>query len=79
VLAAAGVLELVHQQVADAVGDGHGGVGGQAVCAFQHALGDLRDFNEVHRAGFGKDDCSSAAAWRKRVKQARTICQSSSV
>ncbi len=79
VLAAAGVLKLVDEQVADAVGDGERGVGGQAVFAAEHALGDLRDLGEVDRAGFGKDHLSSAAAWRSSVKQARTICQSSSV
>ena len=56
VLAAAGVLELVDQQVADAVGDGHGGFGGKAVVASKHALSDLRDFDEVDGGGFGEDD-----------------------
>ena len=55
-LAAARVLKLVDQQVADAFGDGEGGVGGKAIVAFEHALSDLRHFNEVHRAGLGKDD-----------------------
>ena len=39
----------------NAIGDGHGGIGGQTIGAFQHALGDLRDFDVVHRGGFGKD------------------------
>ena len=78
-LAAAGVLELVDQQVADTVGDSERGVAGKAVFGLEHALRDLRDLNEVHCAGFGKDDLSCAAAWRSSVKQARTICQSSSV
>ena len=30
-------------------------VGGQAVFVLEHALGDLRDFDEVHGAGFGED------------------------
>ena len=80
VLAAAGVLEFVDQQVADAVGDGERGVGGQAVVALGGLLGDLRHFNEVHGAGFGKDNSAvRPAAWRSSVKQARTMCQSSSV
>ncbi len=56
VLAAAGVLELIDQQMADAVGDGQRGVGGQAVVALEHVLGDLRDLDEVHGSGLGKDD-----------------------
>ena len=55
-LAAAGVLEFVDQQVVDAVGDGDGGVGGEAVVASENALGDLCDLDEIDGAGFGKDD-----------------------
>ena len=54
-LAPAGVLELVDQKVMDAVGKGEGGVGGQTVVTAKDALGDLCDFDEVDRAGFGKD------------------------
>ena len=39
VLAAAGVLELIDEQVANVVGDSQRGVGGQAVFAAQNALG----------------------------------------
>ena len=55
-LAAAGVLELVDEQVANAVGDGQSGVGGLAVFATENALGDLGDFDEVDLGGLGKDD-----------------------
>ena len=37
-LAAAGVLELVDEDVANSVGDGESSVGGLAVGAAQHAL-----------------------------------------
>jgi hypothetical protein len=67
VLAAAGVLKLVDQQVADAVGDGQRRVGGQAVFASEHALGDLRDLGEVHGAGLGKGDLQLA----RRLAQQR--------
>ena len=60
VLAAAGVLKLVDEQVVDAVGDGEGGVGGLAVGALEDVEGDLRDFNVVDCAGFGKDDAELA-------------------
>ncbi len=56
VLAAAGVLKLVDQQVANAVAEGKGGFGRQAVVAFECALGDLCDFNEVHPRSLGEDD-----------------------
>ena len=49
------------------VGDGQRRVGGQAVLAAQHALGDLRDLDEVHRAGLGKGDSQFA----RRVAQQR--------
>ena len=54
-LEAAGVLELVYQQMTDTIGDGHGSIGGQTVGAIQHALGDLRDFGVVHGGSFCKD------------------------
>ena len=55
VLTAAGVLELVDKQMADIVGDGQRGVAGQIVFAAEDLLGNLRDFNEVDRAGLCED------------------------
>ena len=55
-LAAAGVLKLVDEDVVDAVGDGDGGVGGLAVGVFKDGEGDLRDFNVVDCAGLREDD-----------------------
>ncbi len=60
VLAAAGVLEFVDQQVTDAVGDGQGRIGGKAVFASKHAPSDLRDLDEIHGSGFGEDDLQLA-------------------
>ena len=59
-LAAAGVLKLVDEDVMDAVGDGEGGVGGLAVGALEDVEGDLGDFNVVDGAGFSKDDAELA-------------------
>jgi hypothetical protein len=56
VLAAAGVLKLVDEDVVDAVGDGKSGVGGQAVGTLEDGEGDLGDFGVVNGAGFSKDD-----------------------
>ena len=56
VLAAAGVLELVDQQVADSVGDGLRGVDGKLVFALENVERDLRDFSKVGSRGLGKDD-----------------------
>jgi hypothetical protein len=56
VLAAAGVLELVDEDVVDAFGENLGGVGGGAVGVGEDAEGDLGDFNVVDRAGLGEDD-----------------------
>ena len=56
VLAAAGVLELVDEEVMDTVGDGDGGVGGKPVFAAEDALGDLGDLNEIDGGGFSEDD-----------------------
>ena len=60
VLAAAGVLEFVDQKVANAVGDSNRGVRGEIVVALEHALGNLRDLDEVHSSGFGKGDSQLA-------------------
>ena len=66
-LPTAGVLELVNEQVAYAVGDGHRRVRGKIVVALQHALGNLRDLDEVHSPGFGKGDLQFA----RRLAQQR--------
>jgi len=79
VLPTAGVLELVNEQVAYAVGDGHRRVRGKIVVALQHALGNLRDSMKSTVPASAKAICNSPAAWRSSVKQERTICQSSSV
>ena len=55
-LTAAGVLELVHQQVANAVGESDCSVAGKPVFAFENAFGNLRDFDEVYGRGLGEDD-----------------------
>jgi hypothetical protein len=60
VLAAAGVLKLVDQQVADFVGDGESCVGGKIVFASEHALGNLRYLGEVHCACLCKGDSQFA-------------------
>ena len=80
VLAAAGVLEFVDQQVADAVGDSLRCVSRKPVFALENMLRNLRHFDVIRCAGFSKHDLQLA---RRRgaatVKQARTICHSSSV
>jgi len=78
VLAAAGVLKLVDEDVVDAVGDGKSGVGGQAVGTLEdvRAIGRLRC---SQRRRLQQRRRELGAALRSRVKQARTICQSSSV
>ena len=48
VLAAAGVLELVDQQMANAVGDAHRGVCWQTVIALQRIQRKLRNLGVVH-------------------------------
>jgi hypothetical protein len=55
VLAAAGVLKLVDEDVVDAVGDREGGVRGLAVGALEDVKGDLGDFNVVDGSGFSED------------------------
>jgi len=60
VLAAAGVLELVDEDVVDAVGDGESGVRGLAVGALEDVEGDLGDFDVVDGAGFSEDDAELA-------------------
>ncbi len=42
--------------MADGVGDGKGGIGGETIVGFEDAFGDLRDLNEVDGGGFGEDD-----------------------
>src|ERR1039458_3135620 len=55
------------EQVAYAVGDGYRRVRGKIVVALQHALGNLRDLDEVHSPGFGKGDLQFA----RRLAQQR--------
>ena len=55
-LATAGVLELVDEEVMDAVGECDGGVGGVAVFSAEDGLGDLGDLGEVDGGGFCEDD-----------------------
>ena len=56
VLAAAGVLEFVNEQMADAVGNGHGGFRWLVIFAAEHAEGNLRDLDEVDHACLSKSD-----------------------
>ena len=61
VLAAAGVLEFVDQQVADAVGRQRARLrwaGRLRLCSTLER--DLRDLDEVHRASLGEDDVQLA-------------------
>ena len=55
-LAAAGVLKFVDEQVVDAVGNREGGVGGLALGGLEDAECGLRDLGVVDRAGLGKDN-----------------------
>ena len=55
VLAATGVLEFVDEQVANIIGDGECGIGGQLIFVAEDLPGDLCDFNEVDRAGVSED------------------------
>ena len=66
-LAAAGVLKLIHQQVSNAVGDGESRFAWLAIFAFQYSLSDLRNFDEVHRSRFGKN----CAQFARSVPQQR--------
>ena len=54
-LAAAGVLELVNQQVVDAVGNGQRGVARIFVLVLQHAPSNLRHFDVVDRRVLGEN------------------------
>ena len=47
-LAAAGVLKLIDEQVTNAVADSKRGIGWQPSAAVENALGNLRDLDEVH-------------------------------
>ncbi len=66
VLAAAGVLELVDQQVADAIGNDERGFGGQLVFAAEDVPGDLRDFNEVNGASFSEHGLQFASGMAEK-------------
>ena len=66
VLAAAGVLEFVHEQMADAVGNGECGFRGLAVFVSEHAEGNLRDLDEVDRACSGKGDAEIGGGLAKK-------------
>ncbi len=52
----AGVLKFIDEQMADAVGDGEGGVARHIFVSVKHPLGDVSDFCEIHPAGFGELD-----------------------
>ena len=56
VLAAAGVLKFVNEQVVDAVSNRESGVRWLAVFILEHAESNLCDFNKVDHACFRKDD-----------------------
>src|SRR5271156_6515523 len=56
VLTAAGVLEFIHEKMANSVGDGQSCVRRKSVCALEHAEGNLRHFSEVGSGRFGEDD-----------------------
>ena len=60
VLAAAGVLKLIDQQMLNAVGECLRGIARQVVLALESSLRDLCDFNEVGLARFRKDDAQLA-------------------
>ncbi len=64
VLAAAGILRLVHQQVTNAIGDVDGRVTGLPVAACEYTLRDLRYLDEVDRACFseGRNQLSDGMA-----------------
>ena len=67
VLTAAGVLEFIDQQVADAVGYGQRGIGGKAVFSFKHASRDLRDLGVSPRFRIRRRPLAARpAAWRSR-------------
>ena len=59
-LAAAGVLKFVDEQVADTVGNRQRRFAGNASIAFENMQGDLSYFNEVDGACFGKDGAQFA-------------------
>ena len=54
-LAAAGVLEFVDEEMMDAVGNGHCGVGRRIVGITENGLRDLGDLSEIERGVFGED------------------------
>ena len=60
VLATAGVLKLIHQQMPDIVRDVQRRIAGQPVLAHQHALGNLSHLNKVHRSRLGENDSQLA-------------------
>ena len=53
-LAAAGVLEFVDQQMSDAIGNSERGFGGELIFAAEDVTGDLRDFDEVNGTSFSE-------------------------
>jgi hypothetical protein len=56
VLAAAGVLKFVDEQMANSIGDGLRAIGGQPVVASEYMERDLSDLNEVRGCGLCEDD-----------------------
>ena len=59
VLAAAGVLKFVDEQMTDAVGDRQSARRWADRLRRAGRLRNLRDLNEVDCAGFGEDDCAA--------------------
>ena len=55
-LASAGVLEFVDQQMANSIGDGLRGVDGKLVFALEDTERDLCNFSKVGGGSLGKDD-----------------------
>ncbi len=75
VLGARGVLKLVHEKVAQIAADGEEAVGR----VFEHFDGGEGYLSEVDGIAFGKNDSSSAMAWRRTVKRWRSVVHCSSV
>ena len=65
-LAAAGVLEFVNEQVADAVSNRESGVRWLVIFVFEHAESNLCDFDKVDHACFRKGDAKMSGGPAKQ-------------
>ena len=68
VLAAAGVLKLVDEQMANAVGNGHRGIGWESVFAFQHIQRNLRNLDVIHGRSLCKHHLQLARSAAQQLK-----------